>query len=399
MQHEHLASGLTRRRWLAALGSAGGALALGACGASATSTPVGAPTSVPSGTAQPTMVPVPGSGIVNGPFPGEAKALTGAGATFPAVLYSKWFDEYLRLTNVQVNYQAIGSGGGIKAIQDQTTDFGASDGPMTDDQLKEAKGGEILHVPMTLGATVVTYNLPELPASTKLRFTGDTIAGIFLGTITKWSDPKLKADNPGVTLPDKEIVTVHRSDGSGTTFNFTDYLSAVSVDWKAKVGTSTTVNWPNGLGGKGSEGVTGEVKQTPYAIGYVELIYALQNKLGYGLVKNKAGQFVEPSLEGVSAAAAGAADSAAPDLRISIVNAEGEKSYPISTFTWILAYKTMTDEAKAIALSRLLWWGLHDGQKFSSDLGYAPMPEEMIKKAEDKVKAITVNGKMAFPNK
>jgi phosphate transport system substrate-binding protein len=399
MQDEQMIPGLTRRRWLAALGSVGGALALGACGGSATSTPVGAPTTASSGAAQPTMVPIPGSGIVSGPFQGEAKALTGAGSTFDAVLFTKWFDEYNRLAGVQVNYQSIGSGGGIKALQDQTVDFGATDAPLTDDQLKDTKGGEVLHVPVTLGATVVTYNIPELPASTKLRFTGDAIAGIFLGTITKWSDPKLKADNPGVALPDKEIVTVHRSDGSGTTFNFTDYLSAVSADWKSKIGASTTVNWPGGIGAKGSEGVAGEVKQNPYAIGYVELIYALQNRLGYGLVKNQAGQFIEPSLEGVSASAAGAAANMPADLRVSIVNATGDKSYPISTFSWIAVYREIKEEAKAIALTRLLWWGTHDGQKFSGDLGYAPLPAEIIKKNEDKIKAITANGKMAFPNK
>jgi phosphate transport system substrate-binding protein len=342
---------------------------------------------------------IPGSGIVTAAFPGEAKALTGAGSTFDAPLFTKWFDVYNKLGGVQVNYQSIGSGGGIKALQDQTVDFGATDAPLSDQQMADAKGGEVLHIPVTLGATVLTYNVPEIPGTTKLKFTGDTIAGIFLGQITKWSDAGLKADNPGVSLPDKEIVTVHRSDSSGTSFNFTDYLSSVSADWKTKVGASTAVDWPNGIGAKGSEGVSGEVKQDPYAIGYVELIYALQNKLGYGLVKNKAGQFVEPSLEGVSAAAAGAAANMPADLRVSIVNAAGEKAYPISTFSWVATYKNMTDEAKAIAISRLLWWGVHDGQKFSGDLGYAPLPAEVIAKNEEKIKAIMANGKVAFPSK
>lgn len=392
----------TRRTWFATLGATSAAV-LAACGGAAeTSAPSSVPTATtaprPTTVAQPTTAPIPGTGIVAGPFQGEAQALTGAGSSFDAVLFSKWFDEYYKLTKVQVNYQSIGSGGGIKALQDQTVDFGASDAPLTDQQAQDAKGGEALHIPVTLGATVMTYNVPEV-GTTKLKFTGDTIAGIFLGTIKKWSDPKIKADNAGVTLPDKDIVTVHRSDGSGTSFNFTDYLSSVSADWKSQVGASTAPNFPNGLGAKGSEGVAGEVKQNPYSIGYVELIYAIQNKLGYGLVKNKAGQFVEPTLDSVSAAAAGAAATIPPDLRVSIVNASGDKTYPITTFSWIIAYKDIKDEAKAIALTRLLWWGTHDGQKFSGDLGYAPLPAELIKKNEDKIKAITANGKPVFPNK
>ena len=383
-------------------GGAAGAALLAACGtdqsaadrASAQPT-AGLAATAPAGTG----ANIPGSGLVTGPFSGEAKNLTGAGATFPAALYSKWFAEYNRLTQVQVNYQSIGSGGGIKAIQDQTADFGATDSPMTEAQLKEAKGGEVFHIPMALGATVATYNIPEVPATTKLRFTGEMLAGIFLGEIKRWSDPKIKAENPGVPLPDKDIVTVQRSDGSGTTFNFTDYLSNVSPAFKEKVGASNTVNWPVGLGGKGNEGVAGEVKSNPYSIGYVELIYAVQNKLGYGVVKNKDGQSVEQSFATVSEAAAGVATNIAPDLRVSIVNAAGPKSYPISTFTWILAYKEMRDEAKATALTRLLWWGSHDAQKFNADMGYAPLPLEIVKRAEEKIKAITANGKPAFPGK
>lgn len=352
------------------------------------------PTKAPAAAA-----PASGSaGIITGPFEGEAKALTGAGATFPAALYSKWFNDYNKVTQVQVNYQSIGSGGGIKAISDQTADFGATDSPMTDAQLKDAKGGDILHIPMALGAVVATYNIPGLEG-TKLKLSGDVLAAIFLGTITKWNDPKIVADNAGVKLPAEDIVSVHRSDGSGTSFVFTDYLSAVSADWKAKVGASTTVNWPGGIGGKGNEGVAGEVKQNPFSIGYVELIYAIQNKLGVASIKNKAGQWVEPSLEGVTAAAAAASGKVAPDLRVSIVEQEGEKTYPISTFTWILAYKTMADAPKAIALTRLLWWATHEGQKLTGDLGYAPLPAEIVTKGEAMIKSIQAGGKAAFPGK
>ena len=365
--------------------------------------PTKAPAAVPttSAAAAPTTAPAPASSgavAITGAFDGEAKTLTGAGATFPAALYSKYFNEYNKLTKVEVNYQSIGSGGGIKAISDQTADFGATDSPMTDAQLKEAKGGEILHIPMALGAVVATYNIPGLE-TTKLRFTGETLAGIFLGTITKWNDPKIAADNAGVKLPTEDIVSVHRSDGSGTSFVFTDYLSSVSAEWKAKVGASTTVNWPGGVGGKGNEGVAGEVKQTPFSIGYVELIYAVQNKLGVGLIKNKVGQFVEPNLAGVTAAATAAAGKVAPDLRVSIVDQDGATTYPISSFTWILAYKQMTDAAKATALTRLLWWGTHEAQKFNGDLGYAPLPAEIVSKGEAMIKSITGAGKPAFPGK
>lgn len=338
---------------------------------------------------------VQGVGLIKGPHSDEAKALNGAGATFPAVLYTKWFSEYEKVTGVKVNYQSIGSGGGIKSISDQTVDFGATDGPMTDEQMKAAKGGEILHIPMALGAVVPTYNVPGV--TQPLKFTGETLAGIFLGEITKWNDPKLLADNPDAGLPDADIVVVHRSDGSGTTFIWVDYLSAVSEKWKSTVGKGTSVNWPVGLGGKGNEGVAGEVKQNPNSIGYVELIYAVQNKLGFGHVRNQDGNFVEPSLETVTAAAAGVAGTIAPDLRASIVNAPGEKAYPISGFTWLLVYQSVADKAKAIALTRMLWWAIHDAQKFNSELGYAPLPEGIVKKAEEKVLAITSSGQPAFP--
>jgi phosphate transport system substrate-binding protein len=331
---------------------------------------------------------------ISGPFAGEAQALTGAGATFPAPLYTKWFNDYATLTKVQVNYQAIGSGGGIKAITDKTVDFGATDGPMTDEQL-QAAGAPILHVPTALGAVVATYNVNEL--KDPLKLSPETLSGIFLGDITKWNDPQLLADNPGLSSVDKSIVVVHRSDGSGTSFIFTDYLSAVSPSWKSKVGVGTSVNWPVGLGGNGNPGVTGEVKQNPYSIGYVELIYAIQQKLGVASVKNAAGQFVEPKLEGVTAAASAMSAQVPADLRASIVNAPGSQAYPISGFTWLLSYKEVADKAKATALTRLMWWATHDGQKQNNELGYAALPNEMVVRAEEMISSITNGGQKAFP--
>ena len=331
---------------------------------------------------------------IAGPLPNEAKNLTGAGATFPAPLYQKWFDEYVKLTQVQVNYQAIGSGGGIKGIQDITVDFGASDAPMTDDQLKAATGGPIFHIPTALGAIVATYNIPGVSA--KLKFTGANLAAIFLGDVTKWNDPKLVADNPELANVNQDIVVVHRSDGSGTTFGFTDYLSAVSPDWLQKVGKGTSINWPVGLGGNGNPGVAGEVQQNPNSIGYVELIYAVQNKLGYAQVKNKTGQWIDPSLDSVTAAAA-SMQTIPADLRFSIVDAPGPTSYPISTATWLLAYKNMTDQSKAVALTRLLWWATHDGQKFNNDLTYATVPPALTARSEDFIRQINVNGTAALP--
>jgi phosphate transport system substrate-binding protein len=334
---------------------------------------------------------------ISGPYEGEAKSLTGAGSTFAAVLYSKWADSYNKLTQVEVNYQSIGSGGGIKSLQDETVDFGATDGPMSDDQIAAAKGGQVFHIPTALGAVAMTYNIPGVTET--LKFTGDTLAGIFSGAITKWNDPKLTADNPGLASINNDIVVVHRADGSGTTFIFTDYLSSVNADWQQKIGKGTAVNWPVGLGGKGSEGVSGAVSQNPYSIGYVELIYALQNKLGAGVVKNKAGKFVQPSLDSVTAAAAATAANVPADLRASIVDASGDTVYPISGYTWILAYKNMSDQAKGLALTRFLWWGTHDGQKLTGDLGYAPIPPEVTPKSEEFIKQITVNGTPVFPGK
>lgn len=386
------------RKYLAYI-AFGLALAVTVAGCAAGGAPQASPTKAPAGPTPlpaPTMASVPGAGIVKGPFEGEAKQLTGAGATFPAALYSKWFSEYEKLTGVKVNYQSIGSGGGIKSITDRTVDFGASDAPMTDEQLKAAKG-EILHVPTALGAVVPTYNIQGLPKP--IKFTPDTLCGIYLGKIKKWSDPALKADNPDLSLPDKDIIVVHRSDGSGTTYIWTDYLSTVCPEWKEKVGRGTSVNWPVGIGGKGNEGVAGEVRQNPNSIGYVELIYALQNKLPVGWVKNKAGKFVEPTLESVTAAAAGVAARIPPDLRVSIVDAEGENSYPVSGFTYFLVYREQTDKAKAIALTRMMWWAIHDAQQYNAGLGYAPLPVEVIKLAEAKIEAVTVDGQKAFPGK
>ncbi len=338
---------------------------------------------------------IPGSGLVKGPLAGEAQKLTGAGATFPAVLYTKWFSEYAKLTKVEVNYQAIGSGGGIKSVSDQTVDFGASDGLMTDAQLAAAKGGALLHIPMTMGGVVPTYNLPELAGKAPLKFTPDTLAGIFNGDITKWNDPALVADNPDLAKIDKYIAVVHRSDGSGTTNIWTSYLSAVNEKWAKETGAANAVKWPVGLGGKGNEGVAGNVKQTPYTLGYVELAYAKQNKLPAGLVKNSSGNFVAATEDTVSQAAAGVA---LPDnMMVKLVNSANPKAFPIASFTWLLVYTNQTDAAKATALTRLLWWALHDGQAYAAGLDYAPLPADAIKKAEVLVKSIQVNGKPALP--
>jgi phosphate transport system substrate-binding protein len=366
-----------------------------ACSPAAQPAPASAPTTAPpaaSPSASPAVAP---SISITGPSADEAKALNAAGATFPAPLYQKWFDEYAKITQVQVNYQAIGSGGGVKGIQDQTIDFGASDAPMTDEQLAAAKGGPIFHIPTALGAIVMTYNIPEV--KTKLKFTGATIAGIFLGDISKWNDPKLVADNPDLAQVNQDIVTVHRSDGSGTTFGFTDYLSTVSPDWLSKVGKGTSVSWPVGLGGSGNPGVAGEIQQNPYSIGYVELIYALGNNIAYGTVKNKAGQWIDPSLDSVTAAATAALQAIPPDLRFSIVDASGDTSYSISTATWLLAYKTQTDMPKALALTRLLWWATHDAQQFNKDLQYAVVPAGLTTKSEQFIHQIVVNGKPVLP--
>ena len=316
--------------------------------------------------------------------------LQGAGATFPNPLYQKWLSEYGKLhPNVKIDYQSIGSGGGIKQIQARTVDFGASDSPMKDEDLKAAPG-EILHIPTVLGAVVLTYNLAGV--AQPLRFTPDVIADIYLGKIKKWSDPRLKTENAGANLPDSDITQVHRSDGSGTSAIFTDYLSKVSPEWKEKVGSGTSPKWPGGIGGKGNEGVAGQVKQTPNTIGYVELAYAVQNKLPVALIKNKAGSFVEPTIDAVTAAAAGSVATTPEDLRVSITNADGATAYPISSYTYILAYKAQPDAVKGKVLVDFLWWGIHDGEKFAKELQYAPLPAEIVKRAEAKINSITAGG-------
>jgi phosphate transport system substrate-binding protein len=304
-------------------------------------------------------------------------ALTGAGATFPAPIYTKWFDVYAKETGVRINYQSIGSGGGIRQFIEGTVDFGATDAPMTDEQVSAVKGN-VLHVPTVLGAVVATYNLPSL-GKTPLRFDGATLADIFLGRITKWNDRRLTALNSGVTLPDQDIIVVHRSDGSGTTFIFTDYLSKVSPEWKSKVGKATSVQWPTGLGGKGNEGVTQQVKQTEASIGYVELIYAISNGLPAALIKSADGGFIEPSLKMVSAAASGARLGPETDFRVSITNPLGRDSYPISSFTWLLTHKESPDTVKARLLHNFLHWMVtHEAQRMAADLHYAPLPASVI---------------------
>jgi phosphate transport system substrate-binding protein len=312
--------------------------------------------------------------------------LNGAGATFPYVIYSKWFDVYHTKTGIEFNYQSIGSGGGIKQVTEGTVDFGASDGPMTPEQLKDAadkQGTDILHIPTVMGAVVVTYNAPEI--GTGLKLTPEVLAGVYLGEITKWNDAKIASINPGKNLPDQQIVVAHRSDGSGTTFIFSDYLTKVSKDWETKVGRGTSVNWPVGLGGKGNEGVSGLVKQTPGALGYVELAYAVKNNLPYASIKNKAGVYVEATLESVTAAAAVAARNMPADLRVSITNADGKQSYPISGFTWLLVYRQMKDKAKGQALVKFLKWAMGEGQSYAKDLLYAPLPKEVVKLCDAKI--------------
>ncbi len=317
--------------------------------------------------------------------------LQGAGATFPNPLYQKWISEYGKLhANVKIDYQSIGSGGGIKQLQAQTVDFGASDAPMIEEEIKGAPG-PVVHIPTVLGAVVLTYNLTE--ATKPLRFSPDVIADIFLGKITKWNDARIKADNADVNLPAADISTVHRSDGSGTSFVFTDYLSKVSAEWKDKVGANKSPKWIGGIGAKGNEGVTGQVKQTPNTIGYVELAYAVQNKLPVALIKNKSGNFVEPSIDAVTSAAAGTVAQTPDDLRVSITDAEGATAYPISSYTYILVYQEQKDATKGKVLVDFLWWGVHDGENFAKELLYAPLPAEIVKRVEVKINSITAGGK------
>lgn len=313
--------------------------------------------------------------------------LNGAGATFPNPIYQKWFSEYHNAhQDVQINYQSIGSGGGIQQLTSGTVDFGASDGPMTDEQLAKVSG-KVFHIPTVLGAVVPMYNINGVTG--ELKFTGEVLADIYLGNIKKWNDPKLAKDNPGVKFPDEDIVVVHRSDGSGTTYIFTDYLSKVSSAWKDKVGKGTSVNWPAGLGGKGNEGVSGMVKQTEGSLGYVELIYAVSNKMSYGTVQNAAGVFIKASLESVTAAA-GSVKDMPDDFRVSITNAPGKDAYPISSFTWLLVPAEWTDAGKEKAFVDFLTWMVDKGQSMTSALQYAPLPKNVAAKVKARIKEVKV---------
>jgi phosphate transport system substrate-binding protein len=311
-----------------------------------------------------------------------AVLINGAGATFPYPMYSKWFNEYNKFhPDVQINYQSLGSGAGIQQVTEGTVDFGASDGPMNDEQIKAfqtKRGTGILHFPTVLGADVPTYNLPGITA--ELNFTPEALAGVFLGKITKWNDPELAKANPNVKLPNNDIVLVHRSDGSGTTYVWVDYLSKVSPEWKQKVGVGTSVKWPTGLGSKGNEGVSGQIKQTAYSMGYVELIYALQSKMSYGKVRNSSGSFVKADLASVTAAATGAVQTIPDDFRVSITNAPGKDAYPISSFTWLLIPQKIQDPAKKKIITDFLTWMLNDGQKLTETLSYAKLPKEVVAK-------------------
>jgi len=317
---------------------------------------------------------------------GKASAqmlINGAGATFPYPIYSKWFDEYAKVDpSVRFNYQSIGSGGGQKQILAQTVDFGASDGPMSDENLAKAPG-KILHIPTVAGADVLTYNLPGSP---KLKFDSPTIVDIFMGKIAKWNDPKIQAQNPGVKLPDTEIVVVHRSDGSGTTYIWVDYLSSVSKEWETKVGRGTSVQWPAGLGGKGNEGVAGQVKQLPGTVGYVELAYAKQNKLPYADVKNAAGKYITPSIQSITEALGAA--KIPDDFRFSMVNPPGEKAYPIAGATWLLVYEQQKDASKGKKLVEFLNWAITQGEGMTSALDYAALPENLQKRVLERIKTI-----------
>jgi phosphate transport system substrate-binding protein len=317
-------------------------------------------------------------------------SLQGAGASFPNPLYQKWLSEYGKLhPNMRIDYQSIGSGGGIKQLKEQTVDFGASDAPLKDEDMKSFPG-EVVHIPTVLGAVVITYNLPGL--SNPLRFSSDVIVDIYLGKIKKWNDARIAADNPGVTLPANDIVVVHRSDGSGTSAVFTDFLAKISPEWKEKVGAGVAPSWPIGIGGKGNEGVTGQVKNTPNTIGYVELVYAVQNKLPVAHIKNHSGSFIEPTVDAVTAAADAFAASTPDDLRVSITNAPGAQSYPISSYTYILVYQDQKDAAKGKALVDFLWWGIHYGERYAKELQYAPLPADIVGRAEGKIKTITHGG-------
>jgi phosphate transport system substrate-binding protein len=317
----------------------------------------------------------------------SAETINAAGATFPAVIYQKWFQDFHKLhPDIQINYQSLGSGAGIQQLTQGTVDFGASDMPMTDEQLAKITKFKVLHFPTVLGGVVPTYNIEGVSAP--LNFSPESLAGIYLGAITKWNDAALKKDNPGVSLPNAEITVVHRAEGSGTTFVWSDYLSKISPEWKSKVGSGASINWPKGLGGKGNEGVAGTVKGTPNSIGYVELIYAVQNKMAYGAVKNSAGTFVRADFDTVSEAAAGAAKNMPDDFRVSITNAPGKKAYPIASFTWLLIPNKFDNATKKNSIQLFLKWMLTDGQKNAAPLSYAPLPKPVVAKEQKQISQI-----------
>ena len=328
--------------------------------------------------------------LLSGVVAAQSVDLTGAGATFPYPIYSKWFNDYAQATGVKINYQSIGSGGGIRQLSEQTVDFGASDSPMSDQELANAKGGAVMHFPTVMGAVVITYNVPGV--GKRLNLSGDVIADIFSGKVTKWNDARIVAQNRGVALPNSDILVVHRSDGSGTTYIFSDYLSAVSPSWSGTLGKGKEIKWPVGLGGKGNEGVAGQVKQTPGSIGYVELAYAKQNKLPYANVRNATGRYVTPTIASVTAAAAGMKLPKNTDYRVSIVNAPGKDSYPISSMTWILVYQNQIDRAKGQKLVDFLRWAYTSGAKSAESLDYAPLPAAMRAQLERRLATINMGG-------
>ena len=329
--------------------------------------------------------------LLSGIAAAQSVDLTGAGATFPYPIYSKWFTDYAQSTGVKINYQSIGSGGGIRQLSEQTVDFGASDSPMSDQELANAKGGAVLHFPTVMGAVVITYNVPGVIKP--INLSGDVIADIFSGKVTKWNDAQIVAQNRGVALPNSDILVVHRSDGSGTTYIFSDYLTAVSPSWAGTLGKGKEIKWPVGLGGKGNEGVAGQVKQTPGSIGYVELAYAKQNKLPYASVRNAQGRYVSPTIASVTAAAAGVKLPKNTDYRVSIVNAPGKDSYPISSMTWILVYQNQLDRVKGQKLIDFLRWAYTSGEKSAESLDYAPLPAAMRANLTKRLATITVAGK------
>jgi phosphate transport system substrate-binding protein len=332
-----------------------------------------------------------GCSNASAPAATQAMSLTGAGATFPNPLYTKWFAEYKTLTGVEINYQPIGSGGGISQITEGTVDFGASDGIMTDEQQAKAEAahGPLLHIPMTSGAVAIVYNL-EGVASEQLRLAPDVLADIYLKKITRWNDARITSINPGLSLPDEDIAVVHRSDGSGTTFIFTNYLSKISNDWKTQVGNATSVEWPGDIGGQGNAGVAGQVQQISGSIGYVELAYALQNNIPYALLQNASGNYIAPTLEATTKAAEGI--TLPDDMKVMITNSSNPEAYPICGFTWILAYVNQTDQARGTTLVNMLWWAIHDGQQYATGLDYAPLSAGAVAKAENEIRSIQYQG-------